>query len=369
MRLLTQYWWEIAISMVALLGTTIRLWKLDQHRIWLDEAFVAVAALRSPSHIWFELPKVEAHPPLFFLIEHWVTRWFGYGPLALRLVSAILGSLLVPISAMVLRRWLGELPSLVAAFGMALNPFLVWHAQDARMYSLLAVEFATSIYAIDRAVDARDVRRQVAWIAVAAAIALCALFTHYLGMLLPPIEFGVLMARAGMRQRVLRYWLAMLGVVFVTWVPWVVYWGALPSAAYRPESGVGLWEPFRTLAARFSAGKALEFASFPIDWPATVTLALAGWGWVWLARHWHSRTHCALGIWAGVGVAAFLALAWMTGVPWDKSYLLAAPALFGVLVAPLGTVTRWRWPAAGLLSVWFIVVAITGLPPYLDRGR
>ena len=67
---------------VLLLATLPRLWRLEYHSIWFDEAVSLGWAKTDPAHIWqytFHLSG-DKHPPAYYLALHyWQTLlgWFG----------------------------------------------------------------------------------------------------------------------------------------------------------------------------------------------------------------------------------------------------------------------------------------------------
>ena len=65
-------------------------------------------------------------------------RVFGSGEAAVRLLSAFLGTLYLPPLYLLGRRLLSPPVALLATVLAAINPFLVWCSQEARMYALVA---------------------------------------------------------------------------------------------------------------------------------------------------------------------------------------------------------------------------------------
>ncbi len=84
---------------------------------------------------------VEATPPLSFAYEWFATKITGTSEFGLRLPFALLGILIVPAIYVVARASApADRAALIAAAPRRQrNPMLVWHAQDARAYSLLVL--------------------------------------------------------------------------------------------------------------------------------------------------------------------------------------------------------------------------------------
>ena len=122
-----------------LLGSGIRLSGLTFHSLWLDEAVSVYLASFPLSEILRRgMALQEPNPRLYHLLLHLWMRVFGSGEAAVRLLSAFLGTLyLLPIYLLG-RRLLSPRVALLATVLAAINPFLVWYSQEARMYALVA---------------------------------------------------------------------------------------------------------------------------------------------------------------------------------------------------------------------------------------
>ena len=113
----------------------------------------------------------EATPPLSYVYEWLGVKAFGTSEFALRLPSALVGIALVPVVYVAGRDLAGRRAGLIAALLAACNPFLVWHSQDARSYSLLVLFVAGTIAALAG-------ERLWWW----AAMAIGALLSHYFAL-------------------------------------------------------------------------------------------------------------------------------------------------------------------------------------------
>ena len=130
--------------LIVLLAFALRLHAIDRQDIWGDEAF----------SIWLSsqpLPEVVAggadtHPPLYpFLLYAWL-RAAGSSPLAVRFLSALIGTLTVPLVFVLGLRAFGQATGLLASLLTAVSPVLVYYSQETRMYGLVAVLGVASVY-------------------------------------------------------------------------------------------------------------------------------------------------------------------------------------------------------------------------------
>ena len=362
--------WALGLVLVTALAACVRLWQLDLHRLWLDEGFVAVAALRSPGHLWLDLPRIEPHPPLFFLIEHWWTSVAGLGIIALRLPSALAATLSVPLGVFLLRRWIGPFASIVAGLGIALNPLLVWYAQEARMYSLLGLELLASIYLLDRAFTAPRGKRAFSFLLISLVLEAAALYTHYLGSLVPIAQLLVLLARRPAPPWLSKSWLVGQVLLLASWLPWLVFWGVLASPGVRSE------EALRPLDAGVLVARLLSFGSaFPTEdplnsWvPTLVALAALGALVSMFVRRARNRGLLAVELVSGLGFLVALYFAVVAGSYTGKALVLFVPIILGLMAAPLAQPSRFRAPLTVVLLLGLVGPEVAGLAAYFDTDR
>lgn len=119
-----------------LLALGVRFWRLTYHSLWFDETMSLFWASQPAARIWdVGMHLVEdKHPPLYHLLLHEWMMLFGSGDAAVRSLGAVLGALAV-LPAFGIGRILGNRRAgALAALLVALNPFLVWYSQEARMF-------------------------------------------------------------------------------------------------------------------------------------------------------------------------------------------------------------------------------------------
>jgi hypothetical protein len=136
---------HIALGLT-LLATAIYAFRLGVPSLRGDEAFTAVFTQWTLSEIVHALRTTEPHPPAYYVFIHIWTRAMGDHEFILRLPSLIGGILCVPLTYALGRAWKRPWAGLWASALVALNPFLIWHAQDARMYTFLTVSGLGSIW-------------------------------------------------------------------------------------------------------------------------------------------------------------------------------------------------------------------------------
>jgi hypothetical protein len=369
-----------------LLAAAVRFYALDRSSLWNDEGTTWALVQRSFDRIAQEA-AADIHPPLsYWLLKVWSVP-FGTSAWALRAFSALCGVALVAVTGAIARqvtpagaarRWLPLLAGLLAA----LNPFLIYYSQEARMYMLLALEAATLLLLLLRLLRGQGTggsgRDQEGSTAVAippapsrsllllyALAAAAGLWTHYLfPVVLAALALGYLFE--WLRDDT-RSWRALGGfaaanvaalLLFAPWLP-----TALRQVTTWPQGGerVGLLEGLRRPLHTLLFGLLR-----PVPDPAWPAYAAAGLlpllGLIALRR--------ARGVWPlALLLVAPVALMAALGLFSDAflKFLLVAAAPWCVLAAAAPEIAhRPRMTAAlrGLLAAGAALLALLTLPGY-----
>lgn len=129
---------QTVVLALTLLSFALILFRLDGQSLRGDEAFATLFASRPLAEIIAELRLSEPHPPLYYVGLHLWPRLASDSELALRLFSGFFGVLAVPLTYLFAQTLFRRRDlSLVAAALIAVNPYLLWHSRDARMYGAL----------------------------------------------------------------------------------------------------------------------------------------------------------------------------------------------------------------------------------------
>lgn len=156
------------------------------------DSVVSMTTLLSPLKLDNQIGAIDVirrlfaestHPPLYFWLTHWWVKLFTEnGELvtltAGRSLSAILGSLTIP--AIFSLSWLSfrsRLAAHVTAILMAVSPYGIYLAQEARHYTISILWIVASLSCMTIAINRIQDRKQLPW-----AIALIWIVTNSLGM-------------------------------------------------------------------------------------------------------------------------------------------------------------------------------------------
>jgi mannosyltransferase len=217
------------VAGIVAVAAALRFTALGRQSFWLDEAFTELLVRKDFGAMLSALPDSENTPPLYYILIWAWSQLFGSGEVGLRTLSALVGTATVPVAYRAGRRLVSGPAGLVLAALVAVNPFMVWYAQEARSYALVVFLTALSLYFAAGAVERPDARRLAAW-AVAAASAIA---THYFAIFLVAGEAVWLLRLAAVRTRV---WaaLAFVAAVALALVPL-----AMAQHGNAGASGVG----------------------------------------------------------------------------------------------------------------------------------
>ena len=145
---MSQY--RLFIIFIILLAFAVRLHNLTYHSLWFDEAVSVHWSRQSIPRILevgFTLEE-DRLPPLYYLTLKGWTGLTGSSEFAVRALSALYGVLLVPVIAALGRVLFNRRVGVMAAALVAVNPFLVWYSQEARMYAAAVFWSALGVLAL-----------------------------------------------------------------------------------------------------------------------------------------------------------------------------------------------------------------------------
>jgi uncharacterized membrane protein len=193
-----------------------RLWQLTSFGLFGDETFTINVATSS----WSELiDKVRAdivHPPLFYiLLKVWILIG-GRSEFWVKLLPC-LTSIAAIIPFYLLCREIRMKPAAInlALAIMAVNAYLVYHAQDLRMYSLVMMLTLASMWLFASFFNSDRASLKLQGSLLATNLLL--VYTHYYGWLIVSIEFLFLLLWNRKKLLAFSFGVAVLMVSFSPW--------------------------------------------------------------------------------------------------------------------------------------------------------
>ncbi len=275
------------VALILLLGAALRLLWLGEKSLWLDEAFSLWVANRPWGELWGRLMTLDQHPPGYYALLRVWTGWAGQSEIGLRSLSALAGVITLPVLYATARRWLTGPVAAISLLLLALSPFHIAYAQEARMYGWLGLAGAVAMWALAALWRENwpDLRRGWGWWTLLILAEVGALWLHNSALLLPvALTLAALILQASPRP-----WLVSQGMVGLLWLPWLP--GFLAQARSVAD---GFWIPpptAQTVAesfATFGVGFLPYWLPGRLLWAMPV-VALAVWGAVTLLRQIESR--------------------------------------------------------------------------------
>ena len=286
---------------------------------------------------------IRQNGPLYYLMLRGWIALAGQSEYAMRFFALFFGVLGVPLIYALGRRLFNPDVGLFAALLITFSPYLTWHSQEVRMYTMVPALALLIVYALRRAVDGGG----WPWWAVQSIATTLAFYSHILAALLIPVQILLYFA---WWPRARKQWMgALISLAFLTlpYLPLVI-WQA-PLALQTRETGF----PSYTLA---------QMAEILLNgW----SLGIAGWGWSW--GMWLTGL---LALW---GLLSFLIFSPPSGEGsgWVRNRLslliwLVTPLLTVWLISlrqPLFTDRYLSWAA----PAFYLLVAL-GLSSFADFG-
>jgi mannosyltransferase len=206
----TERWLVIAAGILIAAVVLLRFATLDLQSFAHDES-VTVTRILGDGFVETLAAVVggERSGPVYYLVAWGWSQVFGLGEVGLRSLSALLGTLVIPVAYLVGRELGSRRAALLGAVLVAINPFLFWYSQEARSYTLFVLLGAVALLFFVRALR-HGGRRDLVWWAVASVIGLA---THYFAaFLIAPQGLWLLLRRRAER----RTWVAVGAVALIS---------------------------------------------------------------------------------------------------------------------------------------------------------
>lgn len=229
-----------------LLAAVVRLVHLGLPPLWTDEAFSLWMARHSVSDIWRWTARLDAHPPLYYVLLHF---WLALGDRVgtLRAFSAMAELLTIPAAYLLGRAIGGASLGLLTALLLALSPFNVWYGQEARMYPLLMLAATVALLGLVLVLRERPPRG--AWGVYVAGMAAAVWTEHSAALLLATANVIVILLhrRPGVTSTFIRRWTVAQGLVVFAWSPILLMLAGQLRAGTAGPTSLSAWGAMASL--------------------------------------------------------------------------------------------------------------------------
>ncbi len=213
---------------ILFLAFALRSFRLDGQSLWSDEGVSVTLAQRDLATIARDAAH-DIHPPLYYYLLHFWVRLFGSSEIAVRSLSALCGFLLVSFTYLLGIALFDNRVALVASFLAAISPFQVYYSQETRMYILVALLGAISLFLFLKFARATGEEHAASlWptLAFYTFFITSALYTHYFAFtifLVANVAYALwlLLTPSARKWRALTLWSLSQLLVILLYLPWL----------------------------------------------------------------------------------------------------------------------------------------------------
>ena len=330
---------RLATLMLVLVGFALRMYRLDHQALRGDEAFALLFARQPLVEMLPSLATTEPHPPLYYATLHLWISLLGQSEFAARFLSVLIGTLMVPMIYRLGATLCGAKVGWLAGLLGAINPFLVWHNQDVRMYSMLACLGLGSVLLFSLVLEQRSGEKKL-WGGY-IILTLGALYVHYFSLFILAIENVIFLCLYlfWRRRHLLRRWLVTQTVIAVLYVPWLFYVGKFMLSHTKDWIvPVRLFSFLRRFFVVYSLGTTVsEDQASLLVWTFVVAFLLGCYGLIRLPR----ERAVILGTYLFLPAAGTWLISLFRPI-FDERYLIIVAPVYGIFLAlGLGLLFRW----------------------------
>jgi uncharacterized membrane protein len=323
------------VAGLTLLAAGLRFATLGVQAYHHDEIVTASRVLRGDFfHAMEAVGFSESAPPLYYALAWVWTQLTGTGEFGLRSLSALAGVATVPVAYLLGTELRGRQAGIAAAALVAVNPMLLWYAQEARGYALVVLLTTAAALFFVRALrpareDVPSARRDMTLWGVFSALALA---THYFAIFPIAFEAVCLLWRRG-RAALRGLWV--VGLAGLALSPLVIHQASLGHAEWIGGRSLGhrLWE----MGVTFFVGETGDIIARPETLlPAVVPLLAALAALALLALRGDRAERRAGGLMLALAGATIVAPVLVALLVPGKDFVLARnliPALVPLLAA------------------------------------
>ena len=191
------------VAALTVLGGLLRFATLDVQSFWLDEAVTVEVVAGSLGDVFDNVAESESTPYLYYVLAWAWGNVFGLGEVGLRSLSALVGTITIPVTYAAAARLVDRRTGVVAAAVVAVSPMAIHYSQEARAYGLLILAAAVTVVgfaSLYRETGPAQPRHLVLW----AGASCVSVGIHYFAVFLVAAEAATLLwMRADSRRRIM----------------------------------------------------------------------------------------------------------------------------------------------------------------------
>lgn len=324
--------------------------QIDAHPLWGDEIRTIADSRGDRNHPW-TIPQIWEnvgknnpwHAPGYFFLMRILGPLVNWVPAVMRVYPLLLGILAIAWTYRLGRDWLSPSIGLIAAMLMTTSAFFVRYLYELRVYSLLALVSALSLWIYIRIITSPKPPR-LRMLAALFAVTAIAFYSHYLATV-PLIAIGLYHLLFVPKNR--RWWQVTVAVVTgsLTFLPWI------PNLL----SGVNYAENQDTNGLNWLSTLWYFFYMFS-NGPVVVSILLVGSAFIGLRHSKRRQSYGQLLFIALISLILILVINIVVGIInlGGARYFISLWPLFALVIAA-GIMQLQRWPRVVIVVVLFCV--------------
>ena len=210
----------IGLLLVSALALAIRLHRIGQQSVWIDDfGYAGALGVKgfSAQLAFFRIFAFDS-VPLDFLLQQFWAALVGVSPWKLRLLPVLFSVLCVPMIYLLGEAVWGRRVGLLAALFFAVSPFHAWFGQALRPYALLGLLVLVAMYSGLR-ITTNGGRK---WWVINLAASLALLWTHLFAVFFLTAEGLFLLWAVRPRRMVLFVWAPLVAVSALSVLLWML---------------------------------------------------------------------------------------------------------------------------------------------------
>ncbi|MGK7938550.1 MAG: glycosyltransferase family 39 protein [Crocosphaera sp.] len=274
------------------------------------------------------LYKKDVHPPFYFILARFWSQVFGSSPEAIRSLSAVIGLMVFPCIYFLCQELFNTPAVGWMAMGIiAVSPFHVIYAQEARMYSLWMVEILLSSALLLRAIRLNN---RNSWLFYGLSLTI-SLYTYLVNIFIAIAQGIYMLLIEGFRlsKRFLSYLITSL-IATLIFIPWLLLILSNASSFKSASNWVNSSYGFNLYISMFTQNFVSVFMDF------------------WYFRLWYPESN-------------------FPHIPWARFLIPFTLSIVGYSFYFLVRQTSWRvW--SFILLLCFVNIGTTILPDIISGG-
>ncbi len=216
---------NLVLVVILIVAVILRFYNLGGESFWLDELHTAKEAGPSLTiaQVLDFLGNMDQHPPLFFLMEHYLFSVFGFDEFGARVLPAIAGVVSVWVLYVFGKELLNKRMGTIAALICCVNIYNITYSQEARGYMFLWLFTSLSYLFLIRLYKYLRVK-DVIFLALSTA---ALLYSHYFSILVVfcQLVLGIIfwVCDKENRKKFFFYFLVAEVIALTLYAPWLPY--------------------------------------------------------------------------------------------------------------------------------------------------